>query len=373
MRQNFVQSLESRRLLASAALVDGVFQIYGTAGNDKITVGGATGIAVPAAASSIVIHGARGNDVIAIDPSVTLPSKIYGDAGDDTMTGGSGTDRIWAGDGNDVVSAGDAKDTIYAEAGDDYIRGGGGTDLCDGGDGRDTILADAGNDHLYGDANPDNLRGGAGNDDLHGGGGGDALHGEAGDDFLAGDKAADHLFPGTGDNLCDAHDDDFILDGGLTTSGGATVNLTANSNYIVGSAADGASLDLADNTMIIDGQTVVPRVSGLIQSGRNGGSWDGPLGVATGQQVAGGGVIDIDTAVWAGQTVSGSDVLVMYTYGGDANLDGKINVDDYGHIDSSIPTGATGWFNGDFNYDGKINIDDYGIIDPSIFVQQPTP
>jgi hypothetical protein len=59
----------------------------------------------------------------------------------------------------------------------------------------------------------------------------------------------------------------------------------------------------------------------------------------------------------------------MYTYGGDANLDGKINVDDYGHIDSSIPIGLNGWFNGDFNYDGKINVDDYGIIDYNIGIQ----
>src|SRR5213076_613392 len=68
-------------------------------------------------------------------------------------------------------------------------------------------------------------------------------------------------------------------------------------------------------------------------------------------------------------TVTGADALIMYTYGGDANLDGKINVDDYGHIDSSIPVGLTGWFNGDFNYDGKINVDDYGIIDFNIGIQ----
>ena len=34
--------------------------------------------------------------------------------------------------------------------------------------------------------------------------------------------------------------------------------------------------------------------------------------------------------------MSGSDALVMFTYGGDANLDGKINVDDYGIIDFNI-------------------------------------
>jgi hypothetical protein len=61
----------------------------------------------------------------------------------------------------------------------------------------------------------------------------------------------------------------------------------------------------------------------------------------------------------------------MYTYGGDANLDGKINVDDYGQIDFNVTLGTSGWFNGDFNYDGKINVDDYGIIDFNVGIQGP--
>jgi hypothetical protein len=60
----------------------------------------------------------------------------------------------------------------------------------------------------------------------------------------------------------------------------------------------------------------------------------------------------------------------MYTYGGDATLDGKIDVDDYGRIDLNAPIpGASGWSNGDFNYDGKINIDDYAIIDLNVGIQ----
>ena len=125
-------------------------------------------------------------------------------------------------------------------------------------------------------------------------------------------------------------------------------------------------------------------VCGLVRSGRNGGNWSGAgivtsqssamtnnftsVGVATAQQVkslAGATA----TATWGGQTVTGSDTLVMYTYAGDANLDGKINVDDYGRIDLNIPLGTSGWFNGDFNYDGIINVDDYGIIDFNIGIQ----
>src|SRR5207244_77014 len=91
------------------------------------------------------------------------------------------------------------------------------------------------------------------------------------------------------------------------------------------------------------------------------------LGNATAQQVK--NIAANATALWNGQIVTGSDTLVMYTYGGDANLDGKINVDDYGKIDFNVNLGTSGWFNGDFNYDGKINVDDYGIIDFNVGIQ----
>jgi len=81
------------------------------------------------------------------------------------------------------------------------------------------------------------------------------------------------------------------------------------------------------------------------------------------------GISATATSTWGGQTITGGDTLVMYTYGGDANLDGKINVDDYGRIDLNIPLGTGGWFNGDFNYDGKVNVDDYGIIDFNVGIQ----
>jgi len=149
-------------------------------------------------------------------------------------------------------------------------------------------------------------------------------------------------------------------------------------------------LDIQDNKIITQTPVgtasggIYSDVSGMIQKGRNGGGWTGSgivtsqstalagsltsIGIATAQQVKG-LAAPTDTTVFAGRTVTGSDTLVMYTYGGDANLDGKINVDDYGHIDTSLPLGIAGWYNGDFNYDGKINVDDYGIIDFNIGIQ----
>jgi autotransporter-associated beta strand protein len=181
----------------------------------------------------------------------------------------------------------------------------------------------------------------------------------------------------------------------ILPSGGAASGV---SNVRTLTLPAGTKLDLTDNKLITAAAigswngSAYTGVSGLTQSGRNGGppaagNWAGSSGIVTSQtQATTAGVTsigiatarqvkalttDTDTAVWSGQTVTGSDTLVMYTYGGDANLDGKINVDDYGHIDSSIGISLTGWFNGDFNYDGKLNVDDYGIIDFNIGIQGP--
>jgi hypothetical protein len=171
--------------------------------------------------------------------------------------------------------------------------------------------------------------------------------------------------------------------GGLSIAAGNTVQMTTGGNKVLVTpnlTVDG-TLDLADEDLVIDYSAVSPvgtwtgsaydGVSGLIASGRivsssASGTFTG-LGVRSGGR--GPGNQRMQTTLFSGQTVDSSSVLVKFTYGGDANLDGKINVDDYGHIDSSIPLGTRGWFNGDFNYDGKINVDDYGIIDFNIGIQ----
>jgi len=73
---------------------------------------------------------------------------------------------------------------------------------------------------------------------------------------------------------------------------------------------------------------------------------------------------------FGGVPVTGDDVLVMYTYAGDGNLDGVIDGGDYGLIDNNVQIpGAYGYANGDFNYDGVIDGGDYGIIDNNIQAQ----
>jgi fibronectin-binding autotransporter adhesin len=121
-------------------------------------------------------------------------------------------------------------------------------------------------------------------------------------------------------------------------------------------------------------------VLGDIQRAYVGGAWTGPgltsslaagttsIGAISASQKFGIGATD--TAVFAGQTVTGAQTLAMYTYGGDANLDGFVSGDDYSAIDFNIATpGADSWSNGDFNYDGIISGDDYSVIDFNIVAQ----
>src|SRR5688500_20113982 len=56
---------------------------------------------------------------------------------------------------------------------------------------------------------------------------------------------------------------------------------------------------------------------------------------------------------FGGVSVAPANILVMYTYAGDMNMDGLVDVADYGYIDNYIQfPGTTGYGNGDPKYDG---------------------
>jgi autotransporter-associated beta strand protein len=148
----------------------------------------------------------------------------------------------------------------------------------------------------------------------------------------------------------------------------------------------GAKIDLKDNKLITNVAVgsatggVYDGVEGMVQTAYTGGTWSGSgittsvatnltsIGVISAAQKF--GLIAGATATFAGQTVTDTSTLAMYTYGGDANLDGIVSGDDYTAIDFNIATpGASGWANGDFNHDGIISGDDYTVIDFNIVAQ----
>ena len=73
---------------------------------------------------------------------------------------------------------------------------------------------------------------------------------------------------------------------------------------------------------------------------------------------------------FGGLSVASGDVLLMYTYAGDVNMDGLVDGADYGTLDNWIQfPGTSGYANGDVNYDGVIDGADYGTLDNSIQLQ----
>jgi hypothetical protein len=133
----------------------------------------------------------------------------------------------------------------------------------------------------------------------------------------------------------------------------------------------GGTIDLGVNDMIISG---MPRadVESLVTSGRETtGDWLG-TGITSSSAASfhksgkfALGVIEADDSNFQvsgfdGQTVAGSDVIVKYTYAGDADLSGTVNFDDFNRfIGGFTHAQPARWFNGDFNYSGAVDFDDF--------------
>jgi autotransporter-associated beta strand protein len=201
--------------------------------------------------------------------------------------------------------------------------------------------------------------------------------------------------------------------GAITINSGAIVNVTIPSaganrgvlftpSVLIATGIGGAfsgKLDLGSNDLVVTGSTLA-QVTAMVASGYNGGKWDGQgiassavglnhataLGVIVNDNGMGaplygpGGAI---SSTFDGSLPADGNVLVKYTYYGDANLDGAVDATDYSLIDNAYsvdqtylvqnPGGTalplTGWLNGDFNYDGMINGDDYTLIDNAFNTQ----
>ena len=179
--------------------------LFGEAGNDRLTGG----------RGSDIINGGEGDD------------RLKGGDGNDRLDGEAGRDRISGGDGNDFINGGEGDDRLKGDNEDDTINGGDGDDRIKGGSGNDVLNGNDGDDRIAGVRGTDTLTGGPGNDRLNGGREGDTLDGGDGDDILQGGKHNDFLIGGPGN-------DKILGEGGLdtvsyeTSPAGVIVNLRAS-------------------------------------------------------------------------------------------------------------------------------------------------
>jgi autotransporter-associated beta strand protein len=174
-----------------------------------------------------------------------------------------------------------------------------------------------------------------------------------------------------------------ILDTGtLTVSQGTLrVSPTTPANAVISSAgaisiaggpvAPTAKLDLTNTSMVVEygaNPSPLQAIRQLIRAGFNNGNWAGngitSSRAATSPNAGEAGKTALGYAelalIPAGQ-VGDTAVLIKYTYGGDSNLDGQVDVADLGALATAWQTAGT-WINGDFDYNNTIDVNDLGIL-----------
>lgn len=164
-----------------------------------------------------------------------------------------------------------------------------------------------------------------------------------------------------------------------TFSAGKSIVDVGSINIAIGTTGFLGQLDLNDNPMIIENVGTAPASStdatnlrAMISGGYASGAWNGngitssmaatsPNGGEEGRTGLGYGQASmLGISDLFGDPINGEALVVVYTYAGDANLDGMVNAVDLGMLAQNWlltpPTRGFYWWEGDFNYDGFVNV-----------------
>jgi Ca2+-binding RTX toxin-like protein len=236
---------------------------------------------------SIVVNANGGDDWVNVDDlSISIPTTLRGDWGNDTLLGGAGPDDLFGGSGNDELAGRAGADDIHGDHGDDLLVAGTGNDFVHGGYGNDYILGGTGNDWLLGEEGDDKMFGEAGNDMMFGGPGQNVMDGGTGDDQLYGGDDNDAMYGGEGNDFIRAFagDDRLRGEGGNDDLNGDDGSDVADGgdgdDYITGDAGNDA-LSGGDGNDAIDG--------GNDQDWLDGGDGNDALGGGAGNDWVSGG------------------------------------------------------------------------------------
>jgi autotransporter-associated beta strand protein len=165
---------------------------------------------------------------------------------------------------------------------------------------------------------------------------------------------------------------DALAGGAVDVFDGATVQLQASLTHAVTistvSANASGKLDITDNSVVIRDMSVAA-VGLLIKSGFATGAWTGDgitSSTAAGTTLnaigfASNGVLS-KTSFKGVSPLTASDVLMKYTYYGDADLSGVVTLDDFTLFLNGYQTQGTTWVQGDFDYSGLVTLDDFTLF-----------
>jgi len=123
------------------------------------------------------------------------------------------------------------------------------------------------------------------------------------------------------------------------------------------SLQSGATLDIASNTLFINygnGSSPLATVQADVQNGtilsstaNAGNPGQYTVGYADSTELT---------------SIASGNVEVLYTLAGDANLDGRVNFNDFSILQNNYDQSGRDWSQGDYNHDGLVNFNDFSIL-----------
>ena len=117
-------------LVVSGTTGDDIIRLSTGASPGEVTVqmnGASEGTFQPT--SRVVVHAGVGNDLVLVDPTVSLPAWLFGGDNNDALFGGGGPNVLVGGDGNDLLTGRGQRDLLIGGRGVDLLLGGGDSDL----------------------------------------------------------------------------------------------------------------------------------------------------------------------------------------------------------------------------------------------------
>jgi autotransporter-associated beta strand protein len=186
-----------------------------------------------------------------------------------------------------------------------------------------------------------------------------------------------------------------VLSGGYSGTGGLTVSAgkvvisgggqlaslaVANDGAAIGSRSYSAVVDVNQGSLVIAGgatpATTLANITDMARAGQNAANLftgNGLTSSAAAADASGAlryavGVVlnNIDGSplysTFGGYTVGPNDVLVKFTYFGDADLNGLVDDSDFYLVNNGYAMGLSGWINGDFDYSGSVDDTDFYLL-----------
>lgn len=141
-------------------------------------------------------------------------------------------------------------------------------------------------------------------------------------------------------------------DGAVALVAGSGEQITTGSLQM----SSGATLDLGNGSLVLDDSSTsaMAMVQKLVTNAYDAGQWNQP-GITSSEAASKRPYFGVGFS----NAVIPDAILVKSTWYGDANLDGVVNMQDIGLIESGRAGNGTDWQEGDFNYDQKITSDDF--------------